>query len=162
MSDVFTSEEYKEGEENGINRNDMRKRYSMGWSKERCYTQPIKRQKKGKRRIGGQVITQEKVEIAESNGVNTTNLHNRLSTGWPVDKAINTPLTRTRPQRNKNNDHEYFTPDYLSECIARIKGLNKQLPERPMAIPQPMLDKADKYGIDYKNIEPQEVGDIDL
>ena len=37
-------------------------------------------------------FTAEEIEIAKSNGVSLTTLHNRIKRGWSVEMAINTPL----------------------------------------------------------------------
>ena len=139
---TLTPEERVEFIKNKLTRDIVRNRIEKdrdrsGWFKPREKSRSVIK-------IYGHIVTEERQELMNENGVSMGTARRRMQYGMTFDEATTTPL-RVEMKMPKQE---------VIEVIGRIKYLNKQ-PETivPYCIPAGILKRAKEYGIDIDKVK---------
>ncbi len=82
----------------GLTQNALLARLKNGWSIEATLNTPLQEKKKPIRELTYNGRTQGKAQWAREMGLPETVLLNRLRLGWPVEKALTTPMQHKQPR----------------------------------------------------------------
>ena len=139
---TLTPEERVEFIKNKLTRDIVRNRIEKdrdrsGWFKPREKSRSVIK-------IYGHIVTEERQELMNENGVSMGTARRRMQYGMTFDEATTTPL-RVEMKMPKQE---------VIEVIGRIKYLNKQ-PETivPYCIPLGVKRRAKEYGIDIDKVK---------
>ena len=96
-------------------------------------------------KIYGHIVTEERQELMNENGVSMETARRRMRRGWTFEEATTTPPSWVEMKMPKQE---------VIEVIGRIKYLNKQ-PETivPYCIPAGILKRAKEYKIDIDKVK---------
>lgn len=105
IKQILTPDINKSLKNNGITINAFWKRLKLGWNIEDAYTIKLYSRKEAmlKANSSRRRITEEQYLLAEKKGINRNTFRQRISRGWGLDNALNTPLFKKGDSRESHN-----------------------------------------------------------
>lgn len=160
-----TTEQLLTAQQNAISKSTVYDRIYRGWDVEKAITIPTSKKfrratEKGGRMIAGRLLTNAQVQTAFDNGIIDITLWHRIDKRWSIEKAI------TQPSRKRNalgeGGQQEMSQEEVVEIIGRIKAFNKaDTSGFPITIPKPLMKKVERLGINFEEIEPIAVEEVE-
>lgn len=157
-----TSAQLLTAQKNDISKSSVYARLYKGWNIDDAITVPTSKKmkratQKGGRIIAGRFLTHDQLEQAMSTGISETTLHYRLRVGWDIERVITTPPMHRKNPQGENAGRE-MSKDEIVAIIGRIKTLNRsEMKDFPVTIPKPIKKKMKQYGLNFEDIAPLKV-----